>query len=159
MLRLEYILTSGAQYFDSGYIPTVNTVVEVECCEDPTGAASSTYCLFGTGTSNSDSDGTNFSFFNNVSGSTKVRTYGNYYTIPAATLSPYRRIKLQVDIQGAREIYYIQEGTPYQYASKLIPLITLSLLHHQVQFQRVYFLARRITMEPLTLILLVVFIV
>lgn len=124
MLRLEYILTSGAQYFDSGYIPTVNTVVEVECCEDPTGAASSTYCLFGTGTSNSDSDGTNFSFFNNVSGSTKVRTYGNYYTIPAATLSPYRRIKLQVDIQGAREIYYIQEGTPYQYASKLIPLIT-----------------------------------
>lgn len=124
MLRLEYILTSGAQYFDSGYVPTANTVVEVEYCEDPSGAASSTYCLFGTGTSNTDSDGTNFSFFNNVSGSTKVRTYGNYYTIPAATLSPYRRIKLQVDIQGAREIYYVQEGTPYLYTSKSIPLIT-----------------------------------
>lgn len=124
MLRLEYILTSGAQYFDSGYVPTANTVVEVEYCEDPSGAASSTYCLFGTGTSNTDSDGTNFSFFNNVSGSTKVRTYGNYYTIPAATLSPYRRTKLQVDIQGAREIYYVQEGTPYLYTSKSIPLIT-----------------------------------
>lgn len=123
MLRLEYILTSGAQYFDSGYVPTVNTVVEVECCEDPAGAASSTYCLFGTGTSNSDTDGTNFSFFNNVSGSTKVRVYGNYYTIPAATLSPYRRVKLQVDKLGAREIYYVQEGTPYQYTSKTIPLI------------------------------------
>lgn len=131
MLRLEYILTTAAQYFDSGYVPTVNTIVEIESCKAHAAPTSATYCLFGSSAKdNTDGEQTNFTYFNSNSNTgMKFQLFKSYYYMTTSVTphyNPYRKMKLQVDQYGVREIQYVQEGTPYKYTSKTFPMATFS---------------------------------
>lgn len=131
MLRLEYILTTAAQYFDSGYVPTVNTIVEIESCKAHAAPTSATYCLFGSSAKdNTDGEQTNFTYFNSNSNTgMKFQLFKSYYYMTTSITphyNPYRKMKLQVDRYGVREIQYVQEGTPYKYTSKTFPMATFS---------------------------------
>lgn len=128
MLRLEYILTSGAQYIDTGYIPKQNTVIEVETCRDPSNTATAAQCIFGCRNSTTTTDPKNFNLYLN-SNQLSVEIYGKTSVIDGLTvLNPYRRALLSMDWTGLREILRTQNGTAYQYDSKIFPEVVFEPL-------------------------------